>query len=1286
MDTTLGLFLGDIKAVLNDCEDNWTLQERAALPVSMTVCINIRVVAPGPWIAFTYSSVQGLKPELGLEGDEEALFVWLLRVRHRFPLKLTERDWHQVCLQRNVLSSSLSLEVDNQVVGHRVVIAQASPSYGSLWLGCGQREQAATPAPGQVELYLFRVWADLEQHRLCEDGSVIGWSSRHWRVTDTKAQKRDNSLPCALIGIDFKGELALEEKGLMWIQAQCGILLQLSSVVSVCKLRQAALSALQQTTERDRMKATVTGAVERVGQNVCDGLDPSSGGFVTCSSSLLLEEMCLSRSQESESESDTLTCSQCNNPFNIPNHSLKKTCVNCQKINGSTVKYNVTTGIANLTTTTSIPAVSVVYNATTSGDKTLDNATLGTVTTPYTSVYNATKGKHETNTTTATMSYITTTTTTTATTTNTTNTTTFTPITNHTTGYKVTKALYNKTRKYNVSTTSVPLLNTTMPSHFTTVDVKNTSSIHTTATTSVHNTPGMTSTPLIDTTASTQASVVPQSTTRATTASPALNFTTNLSTPSMKNMTMNAILKGTTSSPSSPAPTSSETIASTTDNTTTSTAKPQVTTVEVSTPAAVLPSQSTTIPTTNTVAAATTGPQQTKESTSTTTTITTETSRTSRQTSTTLGTTDPDTGFVPTSTAAQTTKSQQELEQEANNLLSQTKDVSQLNASQVSKLVGQLESLLDGPSVSKAVAEKAINIISNLMEGDAKALSASANRLVRLVDNLGLKLEVTGENEILSSTSLVLAVQTVDASRFSTTTANIFNTNNVQINGRRSRSTGAPLGSVFLPVSLTEGLSPEEQHWASRVQFTFYTKSTLFMDKTVNNQTVVSPVLASSVANVSISSLKEDIEFTIRNINPMTMNHSTLCAFWDFTENGGDGGWNNAGCFVIRATAEDTTCSCNHLTSFAVLLDLSREGIMDRKQAQILSFITYIGCGVSVLFLSVTILTYLSFEKLLRDIPAKILVQLCIALLLLNLVFMLDGWLAGFSVNGLCISTAFFLHYFLLASFTWAGLEALHMYLSIVRVFTPYLSKYMMKFSIMGWGIPLIVVIIIIAVDKNNYGLVSYGKYTDGTTDDFCWLRNDLAFYIGVLAYFLLIFTFCLIIFVVVLVQLARIKRQNPQNKSPNRGVLADLRSISGLVILLGFTWGFALFAWGPLYLPFVYLFSIFNSLQGFFVFVLHCAVKENVQRQWRMYLCCGKLRLPENSGWSGTATHNHMKTSLSTMSTSGARLASSSASVVSETNSSGSVYADSGISDGSNCDVVMNEIHRRNMALQGPH
>jgi hypothetical protein len=45
--------------------------------------------------------------------------------------------------------------------------------------------------------------------------------------------------------------------------------------------------------------------------------------------------------------------------------------------------------------------------------------------------------------------------------------------------------------------------------------------------------------------------------------------------------------------------------------------------------------------------------------------------------------------------------------------------------------------------------------------------------------------------------------------------------------------------------------------------------------------------------------------------------------------------------------------------------------------------------------------------------------------------------------------------------------------------------------------------------------------------------------------------------------------------------VLRNLRSVISLTFLLGMTWGFALFAWGPVNVAFMYLFAIFNSLQG---------------------------------------------------------------------------------------------------------
>ncbi|XP_067434971.1 adhesion G-protein coupled receptor G4 [Thunnus thynnus] len=999
--------------------------------------------------------------------------------------------------------------------------------------------------------------------------------------------------------------------------------------------------------------------------------------------------------------------------------------------NNYTTEYNMTTASNNYTTeynmTTASNNYTTEYNMTTASNNYTTEYNVTTASNNYTTVENKTAaiGKLHNSTSTTTIStfttspnYTTVSNVTTAgdnmnlhnvtITSNTTNST-VTTSTNYTMMSNETTASNNYTTAENITTTSISQNNTTSD-HVTTVPIRgtqqNTAVPYKNIT--VSTTARQVNETLYNATTSTKTSTVDNMTftvdnTTKTTVTPLNNQTTHYTTVSVPHNSMTTNRKDTNSttaargfSPMSNLNTTagtsfnlSSTASSLTINFTVTAKAPGV---NLTTAANTLLEQTSTTSTSTTTTTVTTahGPLPGQDNTTTAmVSLPSTTTTTTLQTTTLTSTTNTIAGTGITSrTTKETTTSQLAKEEQVDLLLNETQDASQLNSSQVVQVVWDLEKLVEGPAVSQKVGKKTINIVSNLMQVDSEVLSASANRLIRVVDNLGLKLALTGDRVILSSDSVVLAVQRVDGTNFPTISVNIFNTNNVQLRGlsrSQSRSSEPAMGSVFLPSSITEGLSPEEQQQANRVQFTFFTKSAFFKDAALKNETLVSPVLGASIANMSISNLKENIQFTIRNTNPIHANFMASCVFWDFTLNGGGGGWSSAGCSLVNATPEDTTCSCNHLTSFAILLDMSREGMTNRQQAQVLTFITYIGCGVSAIFLAVTILTYLSFQKLLRDIPAKILVQLCMSLFLLNLVFLLDGWLALYPATGLCISTAFFLHYFMLTSFTWAGLEALHMYLSIVQVFTPYLSRYMLKFSLMGWGIPLIVVIIVISVDKDNYGLVSYGKYRDGTTDDFCWLRNDIAFYVGVVAYFILIFVLCLLVFIIVMVQLARIKKQNPQNQSPNRGVMTDLRSIAGLILLLGLTWGFALFAWGPLYLPFVYLFSIFNSLQGFFIFVFHCAVKENVRRQWRTYLCCGKLRLAENSEWSRTATQNNRNMSVTTATTSALPLTSRSSSVISDgTNSSGSVFMDSGISDGSNSDVVLNELHRRNQSPQG--
>uniref|UniRef100_A0A8D3A3E6 GAIN-B domain-containing protein n=1 Tax=Scophthalmus maximus TaxID=52904 RepID=A0A8D3A3E6_SCOMX len=554
-----------------------------------------------------------------------------------------------------------------------------------------------------------------------------------------------------------------------------------------------------------------------------------------------------------------------------------------------TTEYSVTTAASNYTTE---------YNVSTANNKNLEN---GTITTSNATVSTFTLSPNNTIVTTVSNNYTTVE-----------NLTTTTLSSNNMTAVPIRETLQNTTASYKNTTVSntSPQVNETLNNA--TISIKNLT---------VNNNASV-----VDNSTKPTASPLNNRTKNRTTANATLSITT-----SIKNDT-NSTIPATTIDPSATHNVTPGISYNQSSNTISSTAAVNLTTKDpgvnltTTTPANAYLEHTSTISSTTPTAAATAtttfGPPPTQSST--TSADVSSTSTTTLQTTTlTRTTTTTSTATTISKTMMKTTIGQEAQEEQANELLNQTQDASQLNSSQVGQLVGQLEKLLDGPTVSQSVGQKAIGIISNLMDGDPAALSASANRLIRVVDSVGLRAVVSGDREILSSNSLVLAIRTVDGTNFPSTSVNIFNSDNVQIRAldrSRYKRSGSALGSVFLPSTLTAGLSPEQQQQASRVQFTFHTKNAFFQDKALDDKTLVSPVLGASVANLSISNLTENILFTIQNINPMPGNFVASCAFWDFTVNDGQGGWSSAGCFVVNATSDDTTCSCNHLTSFAILL------------------------------------------------------------------------------------------------------------------------------------------------------------------------------------------------------------------------------------------------------------------------------------------------------------------------------------------------------------------------------
>ncbi|KAM8963301.1 adhesion G-protein coupled receptor G6 isoform 2-T2 [Lycaon pictus] len=572
-----------------------------------------------------------------------------------------------------------------------------------------------------------------------------------------------------------------------------------------------------------------------------------------------------------------------------------------------------------------------------------------------------------------------------------------------------------------------------------------------------------------------------------------------------------------------------------------------------------------------------------------------------------------------------------EVNEVANQILNLTGDGQTLNSANITSIVEQVKRIVNKEeNIDIILGSTLMTIFSNILTSPDSDLLESSSEALKTIDELAFKIDLNTTSRVnITTRNLALGVSSLSPGTNEISNFSIGLPSNNESYFQMDFESGQmdPLASVILPPNLLENLNQEDSVLVKRAQFTFFNKTGLFQDVETKKGTLVSYVMACSIGNITIQDLKDPVRIKIKHTRSQAVPHP-ICAFWDLNKNEGSGFWNTSGCVAHRDSDEsETVCLCNHLTHFGVLMDLQGTASqIDARNTKVLTFITYIGCGISAIFSAATLLTYVAFEKLRRDYPSKILMNLSTALLFLNLLFLLDGWITSFHVDGLCTAVAVLLHFFLLATFTWMGLEAIHMYIALVKVFNTYIRRYILKFCIIGWGLPALVVSIVLASRNQNevYGKESYGKEQG---DEFCWIQDPVVFYVTCAGYFGVMFFLNVAMFIVVMVQICG-RNGKRSNRTLREEVLRNLRSVVSLTFLLGMTWGFAFFAWGPLNVPFMYLFSIFNSLQGLFIFIFHCAMKENVQKQWRRHLCCGRFRLADNSDWSKTATNIIKKSS----------------------------------------------------------
>ncbi|XP_041958776.1 adhesion G protein-coupled receptor E2-like isoform X8 [Alosa sapidissima] len=376
--------------------------------------------------------------------------------------------------------------------------------------------------------------------------------------------------------------------------------------------------------------------------------------------------------------------------------------------------------------------------------------------------------------------------------------------------------------------------------------------------------------------------------------------------------------------------------------------------------------------------------------------------------------------------------------------------------------------------------------------------------------------------------------------------------------------------------------------------------------KVLTELQIISNVVTASVSNPDTHKLDQNVNLTFKH--PQERNESEslryVCVFWDRDS------WSQHGC-VSSSTSTHTVCSCNHLSSFAVLMAL-----YDIKHTFELQLITWIGLAVSLACLFVCILTF-GLCRSIKGTRTTIHLHLSLCLFLADLIF-----LCGISraQKAGCSLVAGLLHYFFLAAFSWMLLEGVQLYRMVVLVFhTSLRPAYMMA---AGYGAPLAIVIISAIAYPQGYG-----------TDQHCWLSLQRGFiwaFFGPVCIIIFLNAFFLIITLWKLAE--KLTSLNPD--------LSNLQMIKGFTMtamaqlcVLGGMWIFGCFMFQSVAMA--YLFTILNSLQGALIFLMHCLMSKPVRDEYAKFLSGiftpEKRRYPEYTSNPSSNSQQPLKSNSST-------------------------------------------------------
>ncbi|KGL86540.1 putative G-protein coupled receptor 116, partial [Charadrius vociferus] len=316
------------------------------------------------------------------------------------------------------------------------------------------------------------------------------------------------------------------------------------------------------------------------------------------------------------------------------------------------------------------------------------------------------------------------------------------------------------------------------------------------------------------------------------------------------------------------------------------------------------------------------------------------------------------------------------------------------------------------------------------------------------------------------------------------------------------------------------------------------------------------------------------------------------CVFWNFKLNRSGGGWDTQGC-TFTEEEDYVNCSCNHLTSFSILMSPDIRSRVDFED-----YITYIGLAISILSLVTCIIVESLVWKYVTNNTTSYMRHVCIlniatSLLIADIWFIVTASISNQNQQmsrDVCLVATFFIHLFYLCVFFWMLSLGLILFYRLVFILhnTSKTIQKAVAFCL-GYGCPFVIAVITIAVTlpRNNY-----------TRNDVCWLKWEeskalLAFVVPAL----IIVAMNLFITAVVIIKILRPNIGDRSNRQERNSLLQIGKSVAILTSLLGLTWGLGLVTViKNSHRAFHILFVLLNTLQGLFILVFGTLWDKKIQ------------------------------------------------------------------------------------------